>query len=341
MDTLGPRQSAELISKVSKHVHIHQSGIESLAMNLINLIKADRHSIHMKGWKTHQLHPAEANQSAIDWIFLVDALNFSFWSVSPTKKFMVDYAGETYTGYWTLCAAVNRALDEGIPITSAEYCKNFTIEKARHVFRSNSTTEMPMLEERVKVMQEIGQVLLEKFDGSFSNCIAKANGEARKLLQLVTENFSCFRDEGVFNGRKVSFYKRAQILVADLWACFEGEGLGRFDDIDSITMFADYRIPQLLVYFNVLSYSEELDELLKKEHMFSNGDEIEMEIRGASIWAVELLAKSMNKIIQDDTELKGVHINSILLDHFLWDYRREHNVETQHVPFHRVRCIYY
>ena len=39
----------------------------------------------------------------------------------------------------------------------------------------------------------------------------------------------------------VSFYKRAQILVADIWACFEGKDLGAFDDIDSITMFADYR----------------------------------------------------------------------------------------------------
>lgn len=39
----------------------------------------------------------------------------------------------------------------------------------------------------------------------------------------------------------VTFYKRAQILVGDIWACFEGQEFGRFDDIDSITMFADYR----------------------------------------------------------------------------------------------------
>jgi hypothetical protein len=39
----------------------------------------------------------------------------------------------------------------------------------------------------------------------------------------------------------VSFWKRAQILVADIWACFEGKGLGTFHDIDSLTMFADYR----------------------------------------------------------------------------------------------------
>lgn len=36
----------------------------------------------------------------------------------------------------------------------------------------------------------------------------------------------------------IRFYKRAQILVADLWACFEGEGYGYFHDIDTVTMFA-------------------------------------------------------------------------------------------------------
>ena len=39
----------------------------------------------------------------------------------------------------------------------------------------------------------------------------------------------------------VKFYKRAQILIADLWACFEGKGYGQFHDIDTLTMFADYR----------------------------------------------------------------------------------------------------
>lgn len=39
----------------------------------------------------------------------------------------------------------------------------------------------------------------------------------------------------------VSFYKRAQILIADIWACFEGKTFGEFLDIDSLTMFADYR----------------------------------------------------------------------------------------------------
>lgn len=79
---------------------------------------------------------------------------------------------------------------------------------------------------------------IQCFDGSFVNCIEEASGSAAALVNLVVENFSCFRDEACFDGKTVRFYKRAQILVADLWACFEGESYGEFHDIDTITMFA-------------------------------------------------------------------------------------------------------
>ncbi len=55
---------------------------------------------------------------------------------------------------------------------------------------------------------------------------------------------------------RVSFYKRAQIFISDLWSLFEGKGLGEFHDMDSLTMFPDYRVPQSLQYFGVLKYSE-------------------------------------------------------------------------------------
>lgn len=45
----------------------------------------------------------------------------------------------------------------------------------------------------------------------------------------------------------VSFLKRAQIFAADVWARFGGEGYGEFHDIDSLTMFADYRLAARLM----------------------------------------------------------------------------------------------
>lgn len=65
-------------------------------------------------------------------------------------------------------------------------------------------------------------------------------------------------------GKRIAFYKRAQILVADTWSVLEGKGDGCFEDISSITMFADYRLPQILVYLGALKYSDKLLEKLRK-----------------------------------------------------------------------------
>ena len=43
------------------------------------------------------------------------------------------------------------------------------------------------------------------------------------LLDIVVSNFKSYRDVSEFAGKKVAFYKRAQILIADIWLCFEGE----------------------------------------------------------------------------------------------------------------------
>jgi len=58
--------------------------------------------------------------------------------------------------------------------------------------------------------------------------------------------------------------KRAQILISDVHECLRGENPADFADIDKLTMFADYRVPQVLAYKGVLVYSEELEEILKK-----------------------------------------------------------------------------
>jgi len=58
-------------------------------------------------------------------VFVIDLLNFSFWSEEADDKprYCVSYAGHEWTGYWSLCAAFNRALDVG-PVS---VCHSFSI----------------------------------------------------------------------------------------------------------------------------------------------------------------------------------------------------------------------
>jgi len=60
------------------------------------------------------LHPKAKDESTVNFIFTMDLLNFSFWSeLNEDKRFAIDYQGQRRTGYWSLVAILQRALDEG------------------------------------------------------------------------------------------------------------------------------------------------------------------------------------------------------------------------------------
>lgn len=63
----------------------------------------------------------------------------------------------------------------------------------------------------VSIISEVSKVLDEKFGGTFVTCLKEADKSAQKLLSIVLDNFSCFRDVAQFKGKKVSLLKRAQV----------------------------------------------------------------------------------------------------------------------------------
>ncbi|KAG8558864.1 hypothetical protein GDO81_017167 [Engystomops pustulosus] len=407
---LGPRETGKFITENSKDVTVDMEGVRSLAEKLFQ--KIDRKELTLKGWKfLHELNPQGSGEDALNWVFFADTLNFSFWSENQDKKYLVKYKGKDYSGYWSFCAAINRALDEGIPITTASYYSDITLDQLKYVFRSDTDVPITMIETRLEILHQTGKILMEKFGGSFLNCVKMSERSAAKLMQLVVENFPSYRDEAVFQGKKVAFYKRAQILVGDTWAVLEGKNEGSFHDIQKITMFADYRVPQTLLHFGVIRYSEEIVKKLKEgliqtaaivaiiwphqlrpDHshdrnlwllvtapspswaaarlpidfsplqlplsgpdfgrahrhlnvpsgwLFQNGDREEMEIRGCSIWAVELIYEHVQELYKKKDGKISNNVNSILLNNFLWDFARDNRKAVDVVPFHRVRCIYY
>ncbi|EEH34114.1 hypothetical protein PAAG_05163 [Paracoccidioides lutzii Pb01] len=253
-----------------------------------------------KKWGEHELHPRTKDENTVNFIFTMDLLNFSFWSdeTDESKQFAIEYRGKRWKGYWSLVAALQRALDEEIPITSSDFWKNedeCTEEVLRHVFRSATDEEIPLFQERLNCLREAGEILHDKYLCSFTTCIEEANGSAAVLVNLLANNFPCFRDKTRFEGKEVRFYKRAQILVADLWACFRGKSYGRFHDIDKLTMFADYRIPQMLHTLGCLLYSPPLESHIRQKKPLPSGHRWETELRGTSIWCVELIRRHIEK----------------------------------------------
>jgi hypothetical protein len=225
---------------------------------------------------------------------------------------------------------------------------------------------------------------IQEYGGSFQGFIEafqrryNDDGTALQLVQMVTDTFPSFRDEHWFEGRRsqysahripltapspipiltwptldpVFFWKRAQILVAETWAAFSP----RSDQdahplfprgISQLTMFADYRVPQILHHLRLLTYSPALVRLLESRTELGTGAATreEVAIRAASIVAVERVAAAL---CADGRAGKGVC--SVLVDFFLWDLAkrieegedRVEGIKTQPMlPAHRIRCIWY
>ncbi|KAF2804849.1 uncharacterized protein BDZ99DRAFT_490963 [Mytilinidion resinicola] len=331
-------QDAEYIYNNSIDVALDMRGTKNAAIAIWESMQERSYST--KTWSEHELHPKSKDEATVNFIFIMDLLNFSFWSEkNAEERFTVEYKEKRWTGYWSLVAALQRALDEEIPITSPAFWANeeeCTEEVLRSVFRSVTSEEVPLFAERVACLREAGEILVEEFDGSIVTLIEDAKNSAAGLVNLLADTFPCFRDEHKFERRQVRFLKRAQIFVADLWAAFEGESYGEFNDIDKITMFADYRIPQILHSFGCLIYCPPLESRIRRLDPLECGHSWELQLRGCSIWSVELLRR---EIVRDHPEAK---INAILIDFFLYDLAKEKEDEgEEEIPHHRTRSIWY
>jgi hypothetical protein len=101
-------------------------------------------------------------------------------------------------------------------------------------------------------------------------------------------------------------------------------------------MFADYRVPQILRNMGVLVYNDELKEKIDKKIEINFGSREEIEIRAATIIAVELIQQKMNLILLK-MNLKTLFV--VELDWLLWQLgeRKKKIIE----PHHRTLTIYY
>ncbi|KAI0629643.1 hypothetical protein C8Q77DRAFT_1141513 [Trametes polyzona] len=373
-------------------VKLNEEGIASAARYIHSQMQ--RESYTPRTWRTHPLHvcPTEpfawddpSTRACLDWIFLISSLNFSFWSEYEGQRgrYGVEWRSSwdpksevvVHTGYWSLVAAVDRALEEGIPITDPSFYASETRcpdELVEHVFRpaAQSVEGIPLLRERIAILRQNGAILCEKFGGSFYGFIRAFRnryhdqGTALQLVKMVTEHFPSFRDESTFQGRRVYLWKRAQILVAEAWAAFyppsAAEPHPLFPGssgaaISELTMFADYRVPQILHHLRIVTYPPALAKRLRAHAPFPSGSPEELAIRTASIVAVEHVRREILRIVQEERRADGEsegeeEVSSVLIDFYLWDLAKRaegapdgvSGVETTPMlPIHRTRSIWY
>lgn len=108
----GVLKDAEFICDNSIDVAISPPGTKQAAETIWGLMQQKHFSTQT--WSDQELHPKTKDEGTVNFIFTMNLLNFSFWSELPTaERYTVDYKDKKWTGYWSLVAALQRALDEG------------------------------------------------------------------------------------------------------------------------------------------------------------------------------------------------------------------------------------
>jgi hypothetical protein len=106
-------ESAEYVYDNSIDVAIDMRSTKAAARTIWHLMQEKQYSTQT--WTTHELHPKEKNVDTVNFIFTMNLSNFCFWSeTSAEERFAVEYKEQRWTGYWSLVASLQRALDEGM-----------------------------------------------------------------------------------------------------------------------------------------------------------------------------------------------------------------------------------
>jgi hypothetical protein len=134
---------------------------------------------------------------------MVDLLNFSFWN-DEQNPYFITIDGIPYTGYWALPAAIHRSKLEnqtrGFRLTDPKWYGRATRHELLYALNMDRG-EIPMLEERITLLQEAGKVICACWDGSIINLVKAANANVPQLIELMLTSFHSFLDCAIYRGR--------------------------------------------------------------------------------------------------------------------------------------------
>lgn len=300
--------------------------------------------VEVAGWMAYEELPlpefalpfgvgaGDANE-AVDFILVANSIDTAFTDFATHSKFQVDYAGQHWSDSEAEFACLKRAMDAGTPILDGRFLVKVSGEELNKIFAGN--IEMPMLDEKLAVLHEVGKVLAENYDGRFHNfvhdCSPRLYDNGNGLIDRLVKEFRRFNDVSQFQGHEIRFYKLAQLGVWMLYSTLHKSGKFRLDDPQKMTAFADYIVPVALRLLGITSYSKELESAINAYQLIPRDSPREIEIRAHCLFATALLTEEINKLRSASMQVIIPQIDARLWTHY----------HTTTWPHHLTKTIMY
>jgi hypothetical protein len=264
----------------------------------------------------------------VNYIFTVDALNFGS-GLSPQWKKLEAAQLVQNSLYKTVADTLRRLAESGSWLDARWAAKVTPTEVAGHF---KIPADFPLVVMFANCLNELGAKVNAAY-GTYPELV-KANPTAADLVEWVG-GLEFFNDRANYNGYEVFFYKRAQILVNDLYLAFKGTSYGAFPDVTNLTLFADNLLPHYFRMEGVLIYDPALLGTILNEEVIPAGSPAEVEMRAAAVQCVETLCQIYNeRFTPGETPIFPAQ-----LDNFLWNFSQSPQVKSQ--PRHRTVTYFY
>lgn len=267
-------------------------------------------------------------EETAQYYFFIDSINFCFWAPKGKERWSYAVEGKEIQGYYAFARAVKDAFVRDTRLFDAKYVREISREKFFEIF--DGKNELLLLPERHDIIKENFAILDERFGGRALHLLEKANRDVDAFVAGLIEEFPTFRDIATWSGADVYFLKRAQIFPSDLSFALPDFELARFHNLDHLTVFADYKLPQILEAFGALVYTPQLRQHIANEALLLAGSREEIEIRAHTICAIERIRGSL--------ERQGRTLTTNHVDWMLWVMAKEGELPR---PHHKTLTTFY
>lgn len=267
-------------------------------------------------------------EKKLTFLILFHTIGFCYW-VEPRWTISILPGPDTYNGamgLWISLASEPAFLD----LTKLSQCTPHRFKQMLAGFKSENIDSLALLPERFEYATKLAAIV-DGADGCLGSLLRPRETALEAALRMA-ELLPGYNDVADYDGDKVTFIKRAQLLVSDINFALVSAGKAGFSCMHELTGMADYKLPQLLRYKQILEYDESLALDIDNKKPIEAGGSDEVEIRAATIVAIELVRASL-------AEAK-VLTTAAEIDSKLWSMTQKLKKDDLK-PYHRCLTPFY
>jgi len=241
-----------------------------------------KEALELPDWKA-PVFPDTDDTKFINFLGVGNSINFAFTDFTSFQSFAIEYKGVPWKGAFAMWACILRAVEKGKEILNGGFLRNLDRGEFDDIFAGN--IPIPLADERLRILNEVGDVLETKYGGFFSNLFDQARFRAfggNGIVDRLTREFPSFDDVSRHNqsGTVLKFHKRAQLLPM----MYQGRAatsttLTQIEDFEDLGPIADYAVPRALRNTGILRYTSELQQKVEARMLIPKDSIEEQEIR--------------------------------------------------------------